>query len=124
MLATLDPLGMPVAVDVGSGQRRDDPLYRPIIDRVRASLGRTGLLSVGDSKLGSMDTRAHIHHAGDSYLCPLGKLQLPAAAVDALITQALASGPLRRISRPDPTDSLCGTRTASRSSTPKPGRPA
>jgi transposase len=73
MLATLDPLGMPVAVDVVSGQRRDDPLYRPIIDRVRASLGRTGLRYVGDSKLGSMDTRAHIHHAGDAYLCPLGK---------------------------------------------------
>jgi transposase len=101
MLATLDPLGMPVAVDVVSGQRSDDPLYRPIIDRVRASLGRTGLRSVGDSKLGSMDPRAHIHHAGDADLCPLGKLQLPAAAVDALITQALASGPLRRISRPD-----------------------
>ena len=30
MLATLDPLGMPVAVDVLPGQRSDDPLYRPI----------------------------------------------------------------------------------------------
>lgn len=101
MLATLDPLGMPVAVDVVLGQRSDDPLYLPIIDRVRASLGRTGLLYVGDSKLGPLDTRAHIHHAGDAYLCPLGKLQLPAAAVDALITQALATGSLLRISRPD-----------------------
>lgn len=101
MLATLDPLGMPVAVDVVPGQRSDDPLYLPIIDRVRASLGRTGLLYVGDSKLGPLDTRAHIHHAGDAYLCPLGKLHLPATAVDALITQALASGALRRISRPD-----------------------
>jgi hypothetical protein len=90
-----------VAVDVVPGQRSDDPLYLPIIDRVRASLGRTGLLYVGDSKLGPVDTRAHIHHAGDAYLCPLGKLQLPIAAVDALITQALASGSLLRISRPD-----------------------
>jgi len=101
MLATLDPLGMPVAVDVVPGQRSDDPLYLPIIDRVRASLGRTGLLYVGDSKLGPLDTRAQIHHAGDAYLCPVGKLQLPATAVEALITQALASGALRRISRPD-----------------------
>jgi transposase len=101
MLATLDPLGMPVAVDVVPGQRSDDPLYRPIIDRVRASLGRTGLLYVGNSKLGSLDTRAHIHHASDAYLCPLGKLHMPAATVDALIRQALASGSLRRISRPD-----------------------
>ena len=101
MLATLDPLGMPVAVDVVPGQRSDDFLYLPIIDRVRASLGRTGLLYVGDSKLGALDTRATIHHAGDAYLCPLGKLQVPAAAVDALITQALAAESLRRISRPD-----------------------
>lgn len=43
------------------------------------------------------DARAHIHHAGDAYLCPLGKRQLPAAALDDLITQALASGQLRRI---------------------------
>ena len=101
MLATLDPLGMPVAVDVVPGQRSDDPLYLPIIDRVRASLGRTGLSYVGDSKLGPLDTRAHTHHAGDAYLCPLGTLQLPAAAVDDLITQALATGSLLRISRPD-----------------------
>lgn len=101
MLATLDPLGMPVAVDVVPGQRSDDPLYLPIINRVRASLGRTGLLYVGDSKLGPVDTRAHIHHAGDAYLCPLGKLQVPAAVVDALITQALAAKSLLRISRPD-----------------------
>jgi transposase len=101
MLATLDPLGMPVAVDVLQGQRSDDRLYLPIIDRVRASLGRAGLLYVGESKLGALDTRAHIHHAGDAYLCPLGKLQVPAAAVDALITQALAAESLRRISRPD-----------------------
>ena len=101
MLATLDPLGMPVAVDVVPGQRSDDPRYLPIINRVRASLGRTGLLYVGDSKLGPVDTRAHIHHAGDAYLCPLGKLQVPAAVVDALITQALAAESLLRISRPD-----------------------
>jgi transposase len=101
MLATLDPLGMPVAVDVVPGQRSDDRLYLPVIDRVRASLGRTGLLYVGDSKLGAVDTRAHIHHADDAYLCPLGKLQLPATEVDALITQALAAGSLRCISRPD-----------------------
>jgi transposase len=101
MLATLDPLGMPVAVDVAPGQCSDDPLYAPMIDRVRASLGRTGLRSVGDCKLGALDTRAHIHHAGDAYLCPLGARRLPAAAVDALITQALAAGPLRGISRLD-----------------------
>ncbi len=101
MLATLDPLGMPVAVDVVPGQRNDDPLYLPIITRVRQSLGRSGLLYVGDSKLGGLQTRAALHAAGDAYLCPLGKIQLPATAVDTLITAALADGSLTPISRPD-----------------------
>ena len=100
MLATLDPLGMPLAVDVAPGQRSDDPLYLPIIARVRASLGRTGLLYVGDSKLGARATRAAIQHAGDAYLCPLGLVQLPAGDVAALVEQALAAS-LTAISRPD-----------------------
>ena len=33
MLATLDPLGLPLATDVLSGQRADDPLYLPAIAR-------------------------------------------------------------------------------------------
>jgi transposase len=44
MQAVLDPLGMPLATDVVSGERADDPLYRPCIARVQASLGRHGLL--------------------------------------------------------------------------------
>jgi len=48
MMSALDPLGMPVATDVVSGQRADDPLYVPGITRVRESLGRCGLLYVGD----------------------------------------------------------------------------
>ena len=31
MLATLDPLGMPLATEVLSGERADDPLYLPAI---------------------------------------------------------------------------------------------
>lgn len=44
MQAVLDPLGMPLATDVVSGERADDPLYLPCIERVRASVGRRGLL--------------------------------------------------------------------------------
>ena len=65
MRATLDPLGMPVAVDVLPDQRTDDRRYLPIICRVRASLGTHGLLAVGDRKLCALGTRAHIHHDGD-----------------------------------------------------------
>jgi transposase len=44
MQAVLDPLGMPLATDVVSGERADDPLYLPCIERVQASVGRRGLL--------------------------------------------------------------------------------
>ncbi|MFQ3632523.1 hypothetical protein [Roseiflexus sp.] len=45
-LVTLDPLGRRVAVDVAPVQCSNDPLYLPIIERMRTSLGRTGLRSV------------------------------------------------------------------------------
>ena len=90
MLATLDPLGLPLAADVVPGQRSDDPLYLPIITRVRASLGRTGLLYVGDCKLGALLNRASIQHASDHYLCPLGGVQLPPADLATLVASVLA----------------------------------
>jgi transposase len=77
MVSALDPLGMPVATDVIPGQRADDPLYLPAIARVRESLGRCGLLYVGDCKMGALETRACIQAEGDYYLCPLSERQLP-----------------------------------------------
>jgi transposase len=90
MLATLDPLGLPLAADVVPGQRSDDPLYLPVIARVRASLARTGLLYVGDCKLGALLNRATLHQSGDHYLCPLGGVQLPPADLAALVATVLA----------------------------------
>src|SRR5204863_2872443 len=60
MQAVLDPLGMPLATDVVSGEHADDPLYVPCIARVQASLGRRGLMYVGDCKMASRATRAFI----------------------------------------------------------------
>ena len=65
MQAVLDPLGMPLATDVVSGERADDPLYIPCIERVQASVGRHGLLYVGDCKMASRETRARIVAAGE-----------------------------------------------------------
>ena len=102
MMATLDPLGLPLAADVVPGQRCDDPLYLPTIARVRASLGRKGLLYVGDSKLGALATRAGVQHAGDHYLCPLGRIQLPADDLALLVDAALTTPALLvPITRPD-----------------------
>jgi transposase len=85
MLATLDPLGMPVATDVLSGNQADDPLYIPSITRVRASLGRRGLLYVGDCKMGALETRAFVQAGGDFYLCPLSETQLPPETLEAYL---------------------------------------
>src|SRR6516225_3610495 len=85
MQAVLDPLGMPLATDVVSGERADDPLYMPCIARVQASVGRHGLLYVGDCKMASRDTRARIAAAGDFYLCPLPQVQLEAGEFDAAL---------------------------------------
>src|SRR2546422_720495 len=85
MQAVLDPLGMPLATDVVSGERADDPLYMPCIARVQASVGRHGLLYVGDCKMASRDTRARIAAAGDFYLCPLPQVQLDQGEFDAAL---------------------------------------
>src|SRR5262250_3186452 len=85
MQAVLDPLGMPLATDVVSGERADDPLYMPCIERVQASVGRHGLLYVGDCKMASRDTRARIAAAGDFYLCPLPQVQLDEGEFDAAL---------------------------------------
>src|SRR6059058_3848361 len=59
MMATLDPLGLPLALEVVSGEQADDPLYVPTIDRVLACLGRHGLLFVGDCKRMPLATLPH-----------------------------------------------------------------
>jgi transposase len=100
MLSVLDPLGLPVATDVVPGQRADDPLYLPAITRVRESVGRRGLLYVGDSKMGALETRASLHAGGDFYLCPLSEVQLPPAVLEGYV-EPIATGhqALTRITR-------------------------
>lgn len=74
--AVLDPLGMPLATEVVSGERADDPLYVPCLQRVQASVSRSGLLLVGDCKMAAQDTRTFMALAGDDSLCPLPQGQL------------------------------------------------
>src|SRR3989441_6214323 len=104
MQAVLDPLGLPLATDVVSGERADDPLYVPCIQRVQESIGRHGLLYVGDCKMASRATRAFVAAQGDFYLCPLPALQLAKAeldeAIDAVWSGAQTLSPVFR-ERPD-----------------------
>jgi transposase len=88
MQAVLDPLGMPLVTDVVSGERADDPLYIPCIERVQASLGHRGLLYVGDCKMASRQTRAWIEAQGAYYLCPLPQVQLSEGELEAAVESA------------------------------------
>lgn len=71
MLASLDPLGLLLALDVAPGNRADDPMYVPCYQRVKEMLARDGLLIVGDSKMSAINTRTAIVTGNDDYLTPL-----------------------------------------------------
>jgi len=86
MVSALDPLGRPVATDVVPGPRADDPWSIPAIARVQESLGRRGLLDVGDGQLGALETRAVIQAAGDDDWCPWSETHLPPAVLAASLT--------------------------------------
>jgi len=71
MTASLDPLGMPLATDVVSGEQADDGLYLPILERVLQGLGKSGLLVVGDCKMSALGIRRDLVGQRQYYLSPL-----------------------------------------------------
>lgn len=89
MQAVLDPLGLPVATDVVSGEQADDGLYLPIIQRLLSVLTQAELLFVGDCKLSALVTRGYVHQQGHHYLAPLALTGDTAAAMGAWIQDAL-----------------------------------
>ena len=70
MLATLDPLGLPLVCQMISGERADDGLYVPAYAAAVKALGTTAVLVVGDSKMAALATRGHLVAHGSGYLCP------------------------------------------------------
>jgi transposase len=129
MLTSLDPLGLPLVVDVEPGNRADDPLYIPSYQRAKRILEREGVLVVGDSKMSALLTRATIVAGGDSYLVPLAdrkdEPELLSGLLEAWLLEGAEAMPIfleeeRPVdgSEPDPTLAIaCGfevtrTRTA------------
>jgi transposase len=68
MLATLDPLGLPICCQPVAGNRSDNPLYVPAYDAAVAALGTSDVLIVGDSKMTDLPTRGHVVAGGSRYL--------------------------------------------------------
>lgn len=78
MLAALDPLGVLAGAEVLAGNAADDGLYVPMIERMRRTLQASGLLYIGDCKMGALSTRGHLHATGNHYLMPLAQVgQVP-----------------------------------------------
>lgn len=86
MLASLDPLGLPIASEIVAGNAADDPLYAPAVQQVRQTLNTSGLLFVGDCKMSSLKTRYLIASGGDYYLCPLSKTQVSDAQMQEYLS--------------------------------------
>jgi hypothetical protein len=69
MLATLDPLGLPLVCQPVAGNYADDGLYVAAYEAATAALGTTQVLVVGDSKMGALATRGHLVAGQSAYLC-------------------------------------------------------
>ena len=89
MAASADEIGHLIACDVLSGQSADNPLYQPLIARVRQMLGRTGMLYTGDCKMAALGTRADIVAHGDYYLMPLPATGQTRGQIEEWITVAV-----------------------------------
>ena len=89
MLASLDPLGMPLATTVVSGEQADDGLYLPIFEEVSQNLERSELLWVGDCKMSSQETRGYIHQQKHYYLTPLSRVGKVTELIKQWVNQAL-----------------------------------
>ena len=61
---------MPLSTDVLSGERADDGLYIPIMERIRRGVNKSGLLFVGDCKMSAFATRTHVARCHDFSLSP------------------------------------------------------
>lgn len=102
MMASLDPLAMPLVTQIVAGNSADDPLYLPAVEQVRASLQKRGLLYVGDCKMASLQTRRGIAAGEDFYLCPLSAVQMPAEQLESRFQPVLeGEQELLPILRPD-----------------------
>jgi transposase len=100
-LSVLDPLGLPLTTTVVSGERADDPLYVPEIQRIQASLECRGVTYVGDCKMAALQTRATVAASGDYYLCPLSSTQLAAVELAGVLAPVWrGEQKLTRICRP------------------------
>jgi transposase len=100
MAAAAQPTSHVVACDIVPGNAADDPLYLPLIRRVRQQLRQHGLLYTGDCKMSALATRAELVAEKDYYLMPLPRTGDNAEQIEAWIDEAAAGKqPLQKLTR-------------------------
>ena len=72
-----------------SGEKADDVLYIPVIERLKKTLKKEGLLFVSDCKGCALGTRAYISGHGDLYLSPLPLTGNTAKEMEKWITDGI-----------------------------------
>jgi transposase len=101
MAGAAQPQGHVLACDVHPGQCADDPLYVPLIHRLRDLTGKTGLLYAGDSKMAALATRADVVAGDDYYLCRLPRTNDNGALIDGWVEQLLSGAIASSVLRDD-----------------------
>jgi transposase len=71
LLATLDPMGMPLASATLEGNAADDPLYFPTWQQMAKVIGHKNFVFIADCKAGSIATRAQIAANRGIYCVPV-----------------------------------------------------
>ncbi len=86
MVASLDPMAMPLFSLTVSGNTADDVLYLPVLKELLANLDLTYQLFVGDSKMGSIAVRSYLDKHQQYYLVPLSKKQCSEEELNTYLT--------------------------------------
>jgi len=76
MLATLDPLGMPLLGATLAGNGTDESEYVPTWRKMTEIIGHREFLYLADSKASTWENRSQIHEEGGIYYFPLAMSQL------------------------------------------------
>ncbi|MBD2411733.1 IS1634 family transposase, partial [Nostoc calcicola FACHB-3891] len=71
LLATLDPMGMPLVSTTLEGNGADDPLYFPTWQKIAQVIGHKKFVFIADCKAGSIATRAQIAASRGIYCVPV-----------------------------------------------------
>ena len=90
MAAAAETSGAPDRLRCPAGQCADDPLYNPLLQRVRGIVGRQGLLYAGDCRWRRWPHGLRSLHHHDFYLVPLPLTGETATQVEQWITAIVA----------------------------------